>query len=181
MPDDVLSIEIPLILTWRTLPDTVSAPSLRQSNMLAFALLESFNEQPAATHETHHSSPDLQRIENKLNILIEMVSQLSGQSQQTQQSFVPVPVRLSSKGLEWLSDTAIDETALLLELRLDNEMPHALKIIAEVISVTAQGAQYRVRTHFTSMDETEENQLEKWIFTHHRRRVAQARSQNSTS
>ena len=178
MSDDVLSIEMPLALSWGTVPETVSTPFLRQANLLAFALLETVNEQPSATHEAHHSSPELQRIENKLNLLIEMVSQLSGQSQQ---SFTPISVRLSCKGIEWLSDKAIGETAVLLELCLDGEMQHALKIIAQVVSVTEQGKQYLVRTRFASLDETEESHLEKWIFAHHRRMVAQARSQNSSS
>ncbi len=178
MPDDVLSIEVPLVLKWCELPEMLSAGSLRQGNRLAFSLLESLNEQPSAAHDAHHSSPELQRIENKLNMLIEMVSQLSEQSQQPS---TPVPVRLSCKEIEWLSDTAVAETALLLELYLDAEMPHGLKIISQLVSITEQDQQYRLRVRFTSLDEMEENHLEKWIFTHHRRRVAQARSQNSSS
>ncbi len=179
MQDEVLSIDMPLALKWRVLPETISAPSLRQNNLLTFSLLEAFNDQPSAAHEPHHSSPELQRIENKLNLLIDMVSQLSGQSQQ---HLATIPVRLSCKGIEWLSDVAADESALLLlELYLDGEMQHALKIIARIVSLKEQDGRYLIRAQFISLDEIEENHLEKWIFSYHRRMVAQTRSRNSAS
>ncbi len=179
MQDDVLSIETPLVLKWSALPETMSPSSLRQNNLLTFSLIETFAEQQSAVHEVHSSSPELQRIENKLNLLIEMVSQLSGQSQQHS---VPVPVRLSCKAIKWLSDSAPAETAsLLVELYLDGEMQHALKIIARVVSVTESDGRYLVQARFTSLDEAEENHLEKWIFAHHRRIVAQSRARNPSS
>ncbi len=179
MQDDVLSIETPLVLKWSALPQAMSPSSLRQNNLLTFSLLETFTEQQSAAHEGHSSSPELQRIESKLNLLIDMVSQLSGQSQQ---HFAPIPVRLSCKTIEWLSDSAPAETAsLLLELYLDGEMQHALKIIARVVSVTERDGRYLVQVQFTSLDETEKNHLEKWIFAHHRRMVAQTRGQNPSS
>ncbi len=178
MQDDVLSIKTTLTLKWSVLPETVSVASLRRNNRLAFALLETLNEPQSATHESHHSSPDLQRIENKLNLLIDMLSRLCGQSQQHAEA---IPVRFSCKGIEWQSDIAPDaSTSLLLELYPDNEMQQALKIIARVISVVEHDACYLVRTRFTSLDETEVNYLEKWIFAHHRRMIAQTRNFSSS-
>jgi len=180
MQDDVLSIETPLVLKWSALPQAMSPSSLRQNNLLTFSLLETFTEQQSAAHEGHSSSsPELQRIENKLNLLIDMVSQLSGQSQQ---HHAPIPVRLSCKAIEWLSDSApVEMASLLLEFYLDGEMQHALKIIARVVSVIERDGRYLVQARFTSLDETEKNHLEKWIFAHHRRMVAQTRGQNPSS
>jgi len=176
MQDDALSIETPLVLKWGVLPEAMSPSSLRQNNLLTFSLLEAFAEQQSAVHESRPSSPDLQRIENKLNLLIDMVSQLSGQSQQHS---VPVSVRLSCKAIEWLSDSSPAEAAsLLLELYLDGEMQHALKIIARVVSVIERDGHYLVQARFTSLDEVEKSHLEKWIFAHHRRMVAQTRGRN---
>ncbi len=179
MQDDVLSIETPLMLKWNVLSESISPSSLRQNNLLTFSLLETFAEQQSAAYEAHSSSPELQRIENKLNLLIDMVSQLSGQSQQ---QHTPVSVRFSCKTVEWLSDSGPAETAsLLLELYLDGEMQHALKIIARVVSVTERDGRYLVQARFTSLDETEKNHLEKWIFAHHRRIVAQTRARDPSS
>ncbi len=176
MQDDVLSIDISLALKWCELPATSSTSALRQHNLLTFSLLDALHEQPAVAHDAHHASPELQRIENKLNLLIELVSQLAGRSTS---HWHPIPVRLSCRGIEWLSDTPIDKIQLLLELYLDGDMRHALKIIAEVVSVTEQKGRYLIGANFKSLDEIEENQLEKWIFSHHRRRVAEVRKRNS--
>ncbi|NOZ36912.1 MAG: hypothetical protein GXP11_02375, partial [Gammaproteobacteria bacterium] len=120
MQDDVLSIKTALALKWLVLPESTSVAALRRNNLLTFALLETLSEQQSAAHETHHSSPELQRIENKLNLLIDMFSKLCGQSQQ---HVAAISVKLSCKGIEWQSDTAPDETAsLLLELYPDGEM-----------------------------------------------------------
>lgn len=174
MQDDVLSIKTTLALKWSVLPEATSIASLRRNNLLTFALLETLNEQQSGTYESHHSSPELLRIENKLNLLIDMFSKLCGESRQ---HAATIPVRLSCQGLEWSSDTAPEETALLLlELYPDGEMQHALKIIAQVISMSEHDDHYLVRTKFTSLDEIEENYLEKWIFSHHRRMIAQNRN-----
>ncbi len=174
MQDDVLSIETPLALKWSALPEMTSVASLRRNNLLTFSLLETLSDQQSAAHEPHHSSPELQRIENKLNLLIDMLSKLCGESEQHR---VLIPVRLSCKGIEWQSDAAPDDAAsLLLEIYPDGEMQHALKIIARVVSVAEQDGRYFVRTRFTSLDEVERNHLEKWIFAHHRRMVAQIRN-----
>ncbi|VAX14251.1 hypothetical protein MNBD_GAMMA24-2024 [hydrothermal vent metagenome] len=174
MQYDVLSIRIALALKWVVLPETTSVASLRRNNLLTFSLLEVLGEQQSTAHEACHSSPELQRIENKLNLLIDMFSKLCGQSQQHTAAIL---VRLSCKGIEWQSDTAPDEAAsLLLELYPDEEMQQTLKIIARVVSVEAHDGRYLVRTRFTSLDEIERNYLEKWIFAHHRRMVAQSRN-----
>ncbi len=178
MQDKVLSIDISLAMKWSALPENLSIPALRQNNKLAFSLLEVFNESSSVTHEPHYPSPELQRIENKLNLLIDMVSQLSGQRQQYLHS---TPVKLSCKGIEWISDTAIEEGELLLELCLDGEMQHTLKIIAGSVAVKEQAEGYLIHAAFSSLDEIEENHLEKWIFSHHRRTVAQRRSRKSVS
>lgn len=174
MQDDVLSIETSLALKWTALSEMTSVASLRRNNLLTFSLLETLSDPQFAGHEPHHSSSELQRIENKLNLLIDMLSKLSGQSQQPR---ALIPLRLSCKGVEWQSDAAPDDAAsLLLEIYPDPEMQHALKIIARVVSVTEHEDRYLVRTRFTSLDEIERNCLEKWVFAHHRRMVAQIRS-----
>ncbi len=174
MQDDVLSIKTALALKWGVLPEVTSVASLRRNNMLTFALIEALSDQQSAVHEPHHSSPELQRIENKLNLLIDMFSKLYGKSQE---HTALIPVRLSCKGIEWQADAAPDDRAsLLLELYPDSEMQYALKIIARVISVAEHDGRYLVRTRFTSLDEIESNHLEKWIFAHHRRMVAQTRN-----
>ncbi|HEB56078.1 MAG TPA: hypothetical protein ENI98_07200 [Gammaproteobacteria bacterium] len=178
MQDDVLSIKTALALNWRALPEVTSVGSLRRNNLLTFALLETLADQQFAAHEPHHSSPELQRIESKLNLLIDLFSKLHAQPQSHAEL---IPVRLSCKSIEWHADVAPDDSAsLLLELYPDSEMPHALKIIARVVSIVEHDGHYLLRTRFTSLDEIESNHLEKWIFAHHRRMVAQTRNSSSS-
>lgn len=176
MQDEALTIEIPLALRWEALPETAPVPSCYQHNLLVFSLLDVFAEPSSPAHEPH-SSPELQRIENKLNLLIEMVKQLSGQSHPR---LAPVPVKISCKGLAWRADSAPAENAsLLLELYLDGESQHAVKIVARVLSVSERDGGYYVHARFSALNEIEENHLEKWIFAQHRRMVAQRRSRHS--
>lgn len=174
MDNEVLSIETPLRLSWRRLPGGSDAASLRAGNRLLFSLLEAGHE-PAAHDPHHHASPELQRIEHKLNLLIGMVGQLLGAAQPQTGA---TTVRLSCRDLQWWAGEAPPAEELLLDLYLEDSAPRALEVIARVVSVKEKAGRYRIEARFVSLDEYEENQLEKWIFARHRRMVAQARARN---
>ena len=134
-----------------------------------YQALEEFRQDP----EDGAASQDIQRLDLKLNILLDLVGQIFAR-------YTAMPdatdVRLSSAVVEWLSTEAISPgTVVELELYLNSRYPRPLLFIAQVTYCAGEGADHRVAASLRPMGELAQEALEKFIFRHHRRQVAYAR------
>ncbi len=125
--------------------------------------------------EESESESALMRLDAKVNLLLEMVSNLG-------RNRIELPsdtlVRLASGGIEWLCKESAPALGgnIWITLHIDSRIPEALKLAASVISVSADQSGTMVVARFTEMGEAVQDQLEKMIFRNHRRMVAQSRS-----
>ncbi len=122
------------------------------------------------------SGSDLNRIEYKLNLLLDMVTQLVIRETAMPES---MPITLGSAGVEWISEAPPREGALLeLSLYLHHKYPRPFIVIGQIISVkTIQGSsgKYLIHLVYETMSDLVQSGLEKLIFRQHRRSIAQSR------
>lgn len=126
------------------------------------------------TEDDSETDSALMRLEAKVNLLLELVSKLDQRISQ-----IPnlTEVRLAATGIEWLChDTkpAVGDE-IWVNLYLDNRIPDAMKIAAKVITVSEDTKGIVVTALFESMGGTAQDQMEKMIFRHHRRMIAQSK------
>ncbi len=125
---------------------------------------------------SNSSSLDLSRIEFKLNLLLDMVTQLVIRETSMPES---MPITLGSAGIEWVSVAPPSEGALVeLSLYLHHKFPRPFIVIGQVLSVkTIEGAsgKYLIHLAYEAMSDVVQSGLEKLIFRQHRRSIAQSR------
>ncbi len=125
--------------------------------------------------EESETDSALMRLEVKVNLLLELVAQLD---QRTNQIPEATEVRLASGGIEWkCGDTppALDST-VWINLYIDNRIPDAMKIPARVLTLREEPPGSNVGAKFESLGEMVQEHLEKMIFRHHRRMIAQSKA-----
>ncbi len=122
------------------------------------------------------SGSDLSRIEFKLNLLLDMVTQLVERETAMPEA---VPITLGSAGVEWRSATPPRKGVLVeLSLFLHHKYPRPLVVIGEVLDVVpveGGAGQFSIQLAYETMSAVVQSGLEKLIFRQHRRSVAQAR------
>ncbi|HED38976.1 MAG TPA: hypothetical protein ENJ13_00930 [Chromatiales bacterium] len=122
------------------------------------------------------SASDLSRIEFKLNLLLDMVTQLVERETSMPES---VPITLGSSGIEWSSATPPREGALLeVSLYLHHKYPRPFIVIGQVLTIKAlegKSGKYLIHLVFDTMSAAVQSALEKLIFRQHRRSIAQSR------
>jgi len=122
------------------------------------------------------SGSDLSRIEFKLNLLLDMVTQLVERETSMPEA---VPITLGSTGIEWLSAAPPRKGVLVeLSLFLHHKYPRPLVVIGEVsdvVSVEGSARQFSIHLTYETMSAVVQSGLEKLIFRQHRRSVAQVR------
>lgn len=174
-------------LRWRELgQDEPAVPDLRiqdaNEEVLRFiAILDEFhidgNDEPGS-----NSGLELNRIEFKLNLLLDMVTQLV-----TRETDIPetAPITLGAAGIEWIEQKPPKEGGLVeLSLHLHHKYPRPFIVTGQVLNVTpveGEGGKYRVCLVFKEMSEVLQAGLEKFIFRQHRRSIAQSRRAVNTA
>ncbi len=142
---------------------------LRCTNLLA--------EQPRdKVEEEGESDSALMRLEAKVNLLLEMVSKLD---QRINQIPDRSEIKLASAGIEWIcgdSPPAIG-SSIWIKLHIDHRIPEAMNIPARVITVREEPGGAAVGARYESIGEVVQEQMEKMIFRHHRRMIAQSRAE----
>jgi hypothetical protein len=125
--------------------------------------------------EESETDSALIRLEAKINLILEMVSNLDRDS-------IDLPdatqVKLAAGGIEWrCQGTPPGEgDDILVSLYVDNRIPEAMKLAAKVLTVDDDGSGTVVCARFEEMGEAVTDQMEKMIFRNHRRLVAQSKS-----
>lgn len=120
-------------------------------------------------------SHDIQRLEFKVDLLLELVGRLAGRD-----IVLPpaVAVRLGADRMQWTTapaDAPGEGRLLRVELFLYPRLPTPLELFGAVESVVTVPDGVRVTVRYAGMGEGLRNALEKLIFRQHRRLVAQAR------
>lgn len=160
------------------LPEGAALAGINQEMQQVLVADASLDEQRAhmepKVDEQHELAEDLQRVEFKLNVLIQLVARLLAKS-----SDVP-PVRsfrLNAHGLEWL--TAGEELLpgpALISLHVSRHFPQPLKLPGRILGQHRDGEGTWARFAFEGLTPSVVELLERLVFRHHRRLVAGTRA-----
>jgi hypothetical protein len=181
-----LSYEDSLPLTWRRLLPAETAGNLAhvaQVNGEFLRMVTALEEHaPPKTDNHPELAQEILRLESKVNLVLDLLGRLMAHSLK-----LPPPVRLSlgARSLRWLTigaDVPATGDAVLVEVYLRPEYPRPLTLTGRVRSVdaTPAGAK-RVNVELEGLTEEVRDWLERMIFRHHRRSVADARRQSDPS
>ncbi len=173
---DKLAYEDWLPVLWRPQSETVSevtaAQHLVERNLRvlqACDALEEHGQTEKSDDESPHSA-DIMRLDFKLNLLLDLASQLLAQSQPRVR---PVKIRFNAMGATFQTeDNLAPGSHGILEITLRELIVHPLSLPAEVVTGASQG---ETRVRFMWIGETVADHIEKLVFRRHRRKIAGAR------
>jgi hypothetical protein len=173
---DKLAYEDLLPFRWVAHPkqvDDVTAQHLAEKNVRVLQACDALEEygqldKSKADDDSPHSA-DLMRLDFKINLLLDLASQLLAQSQSRLQ---PQAIRLNSMGASWKSDAAPTPGEHgILEVGIRDLIVQPLNLPAQ--GVATEPGEARVR--FTNLTETVADHMEKLVFRRHRRKIAGSR------
>jgi hypothetical protein len=151
--------------------DDQQRAAMRERNLSVLGTLAVFNERRSeGADEENPLTQDIQRLDSKLNVLMAMLEQLLRRDGE-----LPPRVKVSFNAIGALLPTAIwpaGQTRALVRLHFDG-------CLALPLELAAQRVQERDADHifavFESMDEATCDAIERLVFRHHRRKVAERR------
>lgn len=152
--------------------DPSQKASLAEKNLrvlLASAALEEHGQIDKADETSPHAT-DLLRMEQKMNLLLDVVGYLLAQSQSRPQ---PTAIRLNALGAVWLASgesLAVGRSGVL-QVYLRECLVQPLNLPAKVVLVRDD----EIHLEFDPMPDPVSDQLEKLVFRRHRRQVAGSR------
>ncbi|MFO1349963.1 MAG: PilZ domain-containing protein [Gammaproteobacteria bacterium] len=167
-----------LPLAWRelgALPSESERVALAHANvdtLRALAVVEAHAVEPGDA-AAEPVAQDIARVEFKLNLLLDLMSQLL-----VSQGMVPEPraLSLTPTALHWQDDRKPAEGALLrIEFYCNPRYPRPLILHGQVNALCAQPEGWAIDTVFHEIGTSVQEGLERFIFAHHRRAVAQNR------
>jgi len=118
-------------------------------------------------------SETIARLDFKLNLLLELVGQLFAQHQLIPNAH---PLTLTTAALRWqdIVSPSID-SLVRIDLYCSMKYPHPVVLHGRVEERIAEAAGWTIGAALYGMGETVQEELERFIFVHHRRAVAQSR------
>jgi hypothetical protein len=157
-------------------PDTLARINAENQQVLsAEASIAESHRLVDAKDEERPWLADLVRLENKLDMLMGLVGSLLAR-----EANVPpaTSIRLFANGLEWLAGEAPPPagTAGVVILYVNPSFPQPLQLPGSVRSQRAEGDRHWIRFEFHGQSPAVVDLLEKMLFRHHRRQVAEARA-----
>ena len=177
-PQLELTRELPLRWSPRNEPDDALVRAQDNASVLhALTALDAESGLTPSAGDGDAPTTDLQRLEAKVDTLLELVTAMLIHDR------LSVPkhrVWLRTDGIHWLdADPPEVGASVEVSLYMSPRFPRPLRLAVNVLSVSPENAGSRVQTSFSSIDPSTRNYLEKQIFRHHRRAVAEARRQRS--
>ena len=126
------------------------------------------------TDEEHELAEQLQRVEFKVNVLIQLVARLLDRSSDRP----PVrSFRLNAHGVEWLLDgEEVLPGAGLVSLHVSRHFPQPLRLPGRIVGQHRDGEGSWARFAFEGLTPSVTELLERLVFRHHRRLVAGTRT-----
>jgi len=180
--EDGLSYEDTLPLAFEARAELPHGPvlaGLNAENLEVLVADASLDEKPRAGDkygdEDHSLAEDLQRVESKLNVLIQLVTRLLRHDAK-----VPPPRswRLYATGLEWAAGADAPEPGYgLVSLYVSRHLPQPIVLPGRVTAVQDDAHGRWVHFRFEGLAPQVEDVLARLIFRHHRRAVAGTRAQ----
>lgn len=178
---NTLFIQTTLPLEWAPLNEGEYLPAsteLSNQNILkiAMGLDEGAHEAIDESAEINH---EVQRLEYKVNVILELVAQLVSRDTELPNA---IEIKLSADALEWSCTTTppVFGQTILVKIYLDSRFPTPLILSGEVVSVVQTKNCHRVVLDLTANDELTHELFEKYIFRCHRRQIASLKSKKST-
>ncbi len=164
-----------LPVAWRRLAqplDDIAIAALTDRNIKTLQVALAIEEQGSvekADDKSPHAA-DLQRLEVKVNLMVDLLGQLLAASQRRP---LPVEVRFNALGADFRSQSPpqVGESGLL-DIYLRDCLAQPITLIGRVSRVNPEGM---VRVNFTPPGEATADLLEKLAFRRHRRQVAGVR------
>ena len=153
-------------------PGDLQRAAMRDRNLSVLGTLAVFNERRSdVADEESPVGQDMQRLDSKLNVLMAMLDQLLQRDAE-----LPPRVRVSFNAIGALLPVALwpaGQDHALVRLHFDG-------CLALPLEMVARRGQERDADHvfvvFESMDEATCDAIERLVFRHHRRKVAERRS-----
>lgn len=167
---DALHFDGHLPLAWHVAGEAPEQAVISQANTEVLRVIASLDEPTASPHaEDSERGQELLRLEAKLDLALDLIGQLLRRE-------VALPaktaVRLAATGIDWDgAELPRPGEHVEVEVFLDERYPRPLLLHAEVTAVAAG----RVHARFTLVDSELQDELEKFIFRHHRRSIAHRR------
>ncbi|MGH8227405.1 MAG: PilZ domain-containing protein [Steroidobacteraceae bacterium] len=162
-----------LPLNWRSLPGSVDqavAASFTDRNVRLLQACAAVEDHGGADKQDE-DSPELQRLEFKVNLLLDLVGQILVANRPRPAA---VPVRFNALGVIWRAPAPLPEagTQGIAEIYLHDCLAEPLRLIGRITSVTPDG---QVKARFSPVGELVEDLIEKLTFRRHRRQIADSR------
>ncbi len=161
----------------KQLPDGVELQQLNAQNAHLLQADASLDEHRGVAESKDDSQPvfqELHRLEFKLDIILRLMSTLIEQQQglPARRRF-----RMYAQGLEWIeSAPTLEQGALgLVSLHINRALPYPVELPCELITTFPAGEETALRVEFRGLGTLVTDLLEKLVFRHHRRQVAEAR------
>ncbi|WIO73446.1 PilZ domain-containing protein [Porticoccaceae bacterium LTM1] len=171
---DATVYSAPLVVDWQVVdqfPDAVQCTVLAERNERLLRAAAAIDDHSMDLSEDHSElAGEVMRLELKVNLLIELTGQLLGQKLSLPAA---VPVRLSSRGVEW-SDGRLPQAdeRLLVSIYLYPSIPTPLQFYGTVFHIEEK-SEPKVIVSFHEVGVGVENFLDRFLFRQHRRYVAQ--------
>ena len=171
--DEALVHEDELRLVWRRV-DTLPASSYlahdNEQNERFLRGLMAAEEHHEASEDAEAAHPEIQRLDAKLNLLLDLVGNLLVEQAQLP---APVPLRFNGYGIAWKTGEPLaPDSLVMLELYLRDSLPRPLCLHGRVVEF----ADGQATVAFEGLDEATRDGIEKYVFRQHRRRIARRRN-----
>jgi len=160
------------------LPDSAALTAIVAEDQQVLVADASLDEQRPHQEKKSDEEPefaeDLQRLEMKLNVLIQLVARLLNRG-----SSLPAvrSIRFHAQGLEWrVDDEEVQPGVGLVHVHVSRYFPQSLVLPGRIVGVHGDGEGRWVRFEFEGLSPLVVDLLERMIFRHHRRLVAGTRT-----
>ena len=144
------------------------------ANLRVLHTCEALEERRAERDEEHAGTPESARLEQKVDLLIEMVGHMVSQSGSRPAAVV---ASLNAAGLDWRPTDNRSSAAPMVqpgttgtvEVYLRESVAEALRLPGAVVAAGSDG---RISFGFRDLAEAEVDALERFVFRQHRRSIA---------
>jgi hypothetical protein len=147
--------------------DAARAASFTERNVRLLQALAAI-EDHGVSDKPDESTPDLARLDFKINLLLDLVGQLLVANRPQP---APVAIRFNAQGAVWQAAPPLAPVGGqgILEIHLRDFLAEPLRLMGTLAKVSAAG---EVTVRFAPVGEPVAELLERLIFRHHRRHVA---------
>ncbi len=171
---DGLMVHEQLSFSWRLLdapPSESELVHLCEANEALLRVCATLDDaMPRLSNEASEVAQELVRFDAKLNLLLEMVSELLHTTRQLPQM---TPLELGAQGLRFpCAQLLAPPSLLLLDVYACPQFPKALRLFARVLDGQEDLEGYRITARFEGLSTAVTEGLEKLVFRRHRRSIA---------